>query len=246
MQFQEYVCSLPLLHHWSESWDTGGFYSEQLRILHQFLQRRLPERATLLETGAGNSTIMMLFLPPARLISIAPEKDLFDRIYEFCRTNNIPTNVLEAHIDGSQWVLPKLAAENRFYDPILDFALIDGSHSWPTCFIDLEYINAMLKRDGYLMIDDVQLHTVKEIARLLIEQSAFSLELDLGKSLIFRKVTSDRAFGGWWTQPYIVRRSNEYARYPNAYALGDFRNRHLAKIAHWLSKLPARFARSQV
>jgi hypothetical protein len=153
MDFQDYVRDLPLLHHWSGSWNTGGFSSEQLRALHQFLSNRMPESATLLETGAGNSTITMLFLSPAKLISIAPEQYLFDRIHAFCRANDIPTHALEAYFDGSQGVLPKLAADSRFSEPTLDFALVDGCHSWPKCFVDLEYSNTMLKRGGYLLVD---------------------------------------------------------------------------------------------
>ena len=88
--------------------------------------------------------------------------------------------------------MPRLAAEIRSSDPILDFALIDGCHGWPTSFVDLEYANSMLRQGGHLLIDDMQLHGQKEMARLLLEHPAFSLALDLGKSLIFRKQTAER------------------------------------------------------
>jgi hypothetical protein len=246
MELDQYLKSMPLLHSWDggTTWNSGGFSSEELGTLHQFLRSRLPEHATLLETGAGNSTIMMLFLQPARIISIAPDQELFGRIYEFCRMGGIPTNSLEVHVDGSQWVLPKLAADNRSLEPILDFALIDGCHSWPTCLVDLEYTNAMLKRDAFLLIDDVQLHSVKEMARLLTEHPDFSLALDLGKSLVFKKLTNDRNLGGWEEQPYIVRRGKEYMRYTNPYALHEFRARRLSNIAHLFgTRLPQRLQR---
>jgi hypothetical protein len=76
-------------------------------------------------------------------------------------------HAIEAHIDGSHWVLPRLAADNRTSDPILDFVLIDGCHGWPTSFVDLEYTNYMRRQGGYLMIDDVNLYAEKELARLL-------------------------------------------------------------------------------
>jgi len=81
--------------------------------------------------------------------------------------------------------LPRLAADNRASDPILDFVLIDGCHCWPTSFVDLEYTNNMLRQGGYLMIDDLNLYAEKELARLLSEHPAFSLALDLEKSLVF-------------------------------------------------------------
>jgi predicted O-methyltransferase YrrM len=126
----------------------------------------------------------MLFLQPARLISIAPDAQLFELIRGFCQKNGIADTAIEAHTDGSQWVLPRLAAENRTSDPILDLVLIDGCHGWPTLFVDLEYTNSMLRQGGYLMIDDVNLYVEKEMARLLSEHAAFSLALDLGKSLV--------------------------------------------------------------
>ena len=139
------------------------------------------------------------------------------------KKNGISYSAIEEHIDGSQWILPRLAADNRFSDPIVDFALIDGCHGWPTCFVDLEYTNSMLRQGGYLWIDDTELHAVKEMARFLAEQPSFSLVLDLGKSLVFQKPTGERQLGQWVEQPYIVRRSDEYARFPNPFAFRDLR-----------------------
>jgi len=185
----------------------------------------------------------MLFLHPERLISIAPDAQLFGQIRGFCQGNRISDDALDAHIDGSQWVLPRLAADNRNSDPILDFALIDGCHGWPTSFVDLEYTNSMLRQGGYLLIDDVQLHAEKEMARFLSEQTAFSLVLDLGKSLVFRKLTTDRHFGEWCEQPYVLRRTNQYRKLPNPFTLHDPLALNLTKAAHSISRLGQRASR---
>ncbi|MBV8226036.1 MAG: class I SAM-dependent methyltransferase [Verrucomicrobia bacterium] len=237
MLFEEYLHDIPLLHSWDDgaTWNAGGFDRPVLEKLFHFLRHGLPNNPVLLETGAGNSTIAMLFLQPARLISIAPDAQLFERIRRFCKKNGISDTAIEAHIDGSQWVLPRLAEDNRASDPILDFALIDGCHGWPTSFVDLEYTNSMLRQGGYLMIDDVHLHAEKEIARLLSEQAGFVLVLDLGKSLVFRKLTADRHLGEWVDQPYIVRRSREYAGLPNPFTLHDPLD--LSTMAHWMRRL---------
>ena len=243
MLFDEYLHEIPLLHSWDNgaTWNTGGFDRQVLEQLYHFLRDGLPNNPVLLETGAGNSTIAMLFLQPARLISIAPDAQLFERIRRFCQKNGISDIAIEAHIDGSQWILPRLAADNRASDPILDFALIDGCHGWPTSFVDLEYTNSMLRKGGYLMIDDVNLHAEKEMARLLSEQAAFALVLDLGKSLVFRKLTADRHLGEWVDQPYIVRRTKEYARLPNPFTLRDPPAlKRLIQMAHWMRRLPYR------
>ena len=220
MLLEEYLIELPLLHTWDcKSWNSGGFDSFDLQSLYNFLQIHLPANPVLLETGAGNSTIMMLFLLPEKLISIAPDADLFERIKYFCQINGISDVALEKYIDGSQWALPKIAQDNRLSEPILDFALIDGCHGYPTCCVDLEYINALLKQGGYLCIDDTQVHTVKEMAQFLIESPTFSLELDMHKFLVFKKLTAERHFGEFVDQPYIIKRSNKYSRFPNPYGI---------------------------
>jgi hypothetical protein len=86
VRFEEYLCALPMLHTWDggTTWNTGGFQREHLEVLHGFLKRELSSSPAILETGAGNSTIAMLFLAPGRLVSVAPERALFERIRTYC------------------------------------------------------------------------------------------------------------------------------------------------------------------
>ena len=79
----------------------------------------------------------------------------------------------------------------------------------------------MLKAGGYLLIEDTQLHSVKEMVRFLMEQPGFSLVLDLQKSLVIKKLPGERDFGEWTGQPYMVRRSDQYLRSPNMFSLHD-------------------------
>ena len=220
--FERFLSDLPLLHSWDGgiTWNTGGFNAEQLRMLIGFLQEKLPARPLVLETGAGCSTIAFLFLRPARVVSVAPSRDLFARIREYCQQQGLATSVLDCHVGLSEWVLPRLAVSSEA-PAWLDFALIDGGHGWPTPFLDFFYATHMLKQGGYIMVDDVQLHSVKELARLLAQQPGFELALDLRKSLLFRKTTEDRSLPDWTGQPYIVQRSEQIGRRPDPFALGN-------------------------
>jgi hypothetical protein len=197
--FSEYLSRLPLLHSWDcgKTWNSGGFQAEHLSKLYRFLKENLPPAPTLLETGAGNSTICLLFLNPARLISIAPEPSLFERIRSYCANHSISVASLDARASGSEWILPQMAIELGNQPPHLDFVLIDGCHNLPMVFVAFCYANYMLKTGGLIMIDDVHLQSVKELARMLSEQPDFRLELDLGKSLVFRRVTDCRRLGEW-------------------------------------------------
>jgi len=57
------------------------------------------------------------------------------------------------------------------------------------------------------MIDDVQLHSIKELARLMtLETASFRMRADLGKSLIFEKLTEDRFLPEWNRQNYLAAR----------------------------------------
>jgi GT2 family glycosyltransferase len=219
--FSAYLSNLPLLHSWDggASWNTGGFQPEHLANLYRLLREKLPPSPMLLETGAGNSTICLLFLHPRRLVSIAPEAALFDRIRAWCDEHSIPTDALDARVNGSEWELPQLALEMRDQPPQYDFALIDGCHNWPMVFVDFCYANHMLKAGGLIMVDDVNLHSVKELARMLSEHKDFSLELDLGKSLVFRRMSHARTLDEWTDIPYISRMTRIYSHARNPFSL---------------------------
>jgi hypothetical protein len=223
MSFDAFLNDLPLIHSWDggETWCLGGFDPDMLARIRDFIGARTPPGAVFLETGAGLSTITLLSLSPSRLISIAPDAALFARIEATCTRFGIPDTSLDARIDGSEWVLPELAKHYRESAPPLDFVLIDGCHGWPTAFVDLEYGNAMLKEGGYLLVDDGQLHSLKEMARLLSDHPAFSLVHDLGKALIFQKVLPDRHLGEWCAQPYIIDQTEAYSSQADIFSLAQ-------------------------
>ena len=221
MNINAFFSDIPHLHTWDNgaTWNTGGFFAHDLENLYSFAKANLPEGARILETGAGNSTICFLLLSPQRLVSIAPDAALFDRIRSYCDRTEISTTALDSCVDGSEWVLPKLAQEMRDQLPLFDFALIDGCHNWPMVFLDFFYTNYMLKTGGFLMIDDIQLHSIRELARMLSEQPEFQLERQIGKSLIFRRIADARILGEFDSIPYIARKTNEHARSGNPFSL---------------------------
>ncbi len=205
MRSSDYLLNLPKFHSWDggKTWNTGGFEASHLGSLLDFLCKHSCRH--IIETGAGNSTITFLLSGSERVVSIAPDVALFERIKSYCEANDIDTAHLRAILGYSQWELPKLAA-NAPAD--VDFALIDGHHGWPHVFVDFCYLNHMVHADGFIMIDDIQLHSVRELLNLLSEQPGYEIALDLGKAVVFRKVTANRFLPEWKQQPYIARRSN--------------------------------------
>jgi hypothetical protein len=203
MNFTYFAHNPPKFHFWDGKWTEGGFNTYHLEAIYNFCQAHGPQAPTILETGAGNSTVCFLHLKPARLISIAPDQVLFDRIMKYCAHEEVDDSPLEAVVEGSEWTLPRLAsAPDR---PELDFALIDGCHGFPMVMIDFFYIDIMLKKGGFLFVDDIELHSVAELCRLLSYQTNdFRLAADLGKLQVFEKCSDAPTLGSWGMQPYIV------------------------------------------
>ena len=218
-----FLKEIPNLHTWDNgaTWNTGGFQESHLRLLLDFLSEALSGGgSTTLETGAGNTTILFLLLEPKKHIAIAPDNDLFLRIKEYCQTSTISTDALECIVEGSESTLPRLVSEQNENLDLLDFALIDGCHNFPMVFIDFFYINKLLKIGGYLMVDDLQLHSVKELYRMLSMQPGWEKVLDLGKAAVFRKVTiGAQDLGDWNGSPYIVEKTNEYTKLENPFLI---------------------------
>lgn len=207
---KNHLNSVPNLHSWDDgvTWNHGGFDAFMLNELYDFIASRLGGGFSALETGAGNSTIMFLNLNPSSLISIAPDDSLFHRINSYCNENMVSTLNLKKYVDYSEWVLPIIAATYRNDYPPLDIALLDGGHNFTDVFVDFFYINHLLKKGGYLILDDVQLEPVSVLVSLLSEQPNFKLELDLKKTKIFSRTDSQRLFPDWGGSPYITNKLN--------------------------------------
>lgn len=205
----------PLLHYWpnQKQWNTGGFSGPSLRELHALVLREAGERPRICETGAGNTTIAMLLAQPAELVSIAPRQDLFDRILAYCDSRGISTTSLTPCIERSEVALPPLAAREIAADTWFDVGIIDGGHGWPTVFVDFCYLHAILRPRGLLLVDDIQLHSVGELARFLQEDPGVELvqTLEGGKALVFRKLRDQRFLPDFGGQPYIQRMSRRDA-----------------------------------
>jgi hypothetical protein len=204
MDVRTYFQDIPLIHTWDggKTWNSGGFDRRTLEQIVSLICENF-EHPRIIETGAGNSTISFLLCNPKEIISICHDQELYDRITNYCRSQTIPTKPLRTFAERSELALPRIAASG----PQFDFALIDGGHGWPSVFVDFCYVNAMMKRNSIIMIDDVQLYSICELANWLSEQPDFTLVKQFPKSLAFRKNTDEPVVSDFGQQPYITRKS---------------------------------------
>ena len=110
-KLEELLSNIPNLHTWDggNSWNPGGFGPNHLKSLFSLCES-IPQRRVI-ETGAGNSTIVFLLSDPAYLVSIAPDTSLFERIQEYCRAAGISTAALDDRHTCSELILPRFAAD---------------------------------------------------------------------------------------------------------------------------------------
>lgn len=168
----------------------------------QWMTEHLPENAVTLETGCGYSTIAFMICG-TRHVAIAPDYQQHGRIVRWCEAQGVSCANLQLLNARSQDVLPGLKL------PPLDLVLIDGCHAFPAPFLDWYYAAEKVKQGGYLVIDDCQLVTGRILAEfLLAEKSRWAPEPWLGKTAIFRRITSEPVVEGleWIDQPYCAER----------------------------------------
>jgi hypothetical protein len=226
MDFEAYLANLPMLHTWDygKTWNTGGFSAEQLRTLHGVVTDHFGGRPVkVIETGAGNSTIMFLHLPLESLVSVAPAESLRDRILTYCTAEGVDVSKLDFRVARSELELAKmvLGSEKPGWGappgrPRFDVALIDGGHGWPTVFVDFCYLNMMLREGSLLLLDDVQLYSVAELSRLLQQQPGFELAHDLVKLQVWRKTDDEPFLPEHSSEPYILEMTRQASAAPAA------------------------------
>jgi hypothetical protein len=174
------------------TWSTGGFLGPDLLWLFEFC-REFPH-PRIIETGAGCSTLLFLFADPRVVRSVAPDQGLHDRILDNARRMKVSTRPLHFTVGRSEDVRPKWSRKYR-----IDVALIDGGHGWPSPMVDFCYLNRMLETGGILLIDDLQLHSIGELARFLTRQPGWQVvgRAPNRRTIALWKLTSTDSMGDY-------------------------------------------------
>jgi methyltransferase family protein len=197
----------PLLHTWDggKTWSTGGFQGPDLVWIAELCAPY--GSASVAETGAGCSTLAFLTATDGPVMTIAPDQELHQRILAAAMDYEIGVDSWTFLDERSEVALPKLAADQIR----VDVALIDGGHGWPTPFVDFCYLNQMMMTGSTLILDDLQLYSVGELARLLVRQWQWERVSDgpSRKTIALRKMTDEPYLSDWGGQPYIVDRSSD-------------------------------------
>jgi predicted O-methyltransferase YrrM len=83
-------------------------------------------------------------------------------------------DLVEFHARGSEIALPGLLAEGRTFD----LAFVDGNHRFDAVFVDLVYLDRLVRPGGVVLVDDHQLPSVRHAARFCTSNLGWTLEED--------------------------------------------------------------------
>lgn len=87
-------------------------------------------------------------------------------------------DIIEFYNLPSHIALPQLEVQKRS----IDFAFIDGNHLYDYAMIDFFYIDRLLRVGGIIVLDDVNMKSIKKLCRYIITNRAYTL-LDYWGSL---------------------------------------------------------------
>jgi precorrin-6B methylase 2 len=172
-----------------------------------FLDQHLLPGMKTLEVGAGSSTIAFAIKGTQHTCVIPDEKQV-RRIREYCDLHQISLVDVTFLVEKSQYALPKIVQRN------FDCILIDGSHGFPTPFVDWYYSADILKIGGMLIIDDLHIWTCSTLAEFLNEAQEWRTVKETGRTAIFMKTGDGSQHKEWDRQSYVLHRSRGTALLP--------------------------------
>lgn len=156
----------------------------------RYIQETIEPGSATLETGCGRSTVLFAMLS-CRHTYIDPCPGIIDRLKDFCQEKKVQTGTLFGYEGRSEDELP-------FLDRDLDFVLLDGRHAFPTPIVDFSYAGAMLKTGGRLMLDDVDIWSVKLLHQFLSHDLNWELvAAPTSRQVVYKKL-GEGTFTNYW------------------------------------------------
>lgn len=191
MEIQKLLKDNPSFHVWEDGSPANFGVPDKVVI---YLLGKLKPGLVTLETGSGKSTFAFL-MAGCKHISIAPDPGEEMRIRQYCEGNAIKTDFTFI-ADSSADVLPALIKTI----PALDFVFIDGAHRYPYAEIDYHFTEKKLRIGGYMVVDDVQLPSVRNLFRFLKKEKNWELDTVIGKTAFFVKTGEEVLVNDWQNQ----------------------------------------------
>ena len=185
---------------------SGSFSNKILKEIERILPPHVENSA---ETGCGKSTILFSNISNNHTVFTVDDSEYENSSIKFfteCPLTNM--HKIKTVFGSTQQTL-KEYSEHTMYDVVL----LDGPHGYP--FPDFEYLifYPLIKENGYLIIDDIQIPTIGRMADIIAEDLMWDLIAIIETTAIFQR-TKEETFNdkedGWFEQMYNRRRSPWY------------------------------------
>ena len=151
--------------------------------MFEWMNANVKKGTKTLETGAGLSTIAFGMVGTEH-VAIDPTPGLWDRIKNHANLFGLKMENTEFIGERSEYLLPSMTHDKESFDLII----LDGSHTFPTPFVDWFYMAQFLKVGGILFLDDAW---KLPVCRFLMDWMLRAPEWEgierVGRAHVFRK-----------------------------------------------------------
>ncbi len=180
-----------------QTWhDSGPLSDSVLKAIADHCQEIGPIENSL-ETGAGKSTLFFSQISQNHVVFAINVGDSLSRVRE---SSLFDTDCVEIVEGPTQQTLPAYTFTKK-----VQVALIDGPHGYPFPELEYYYIYQYLDTNGLLIIDDINIPSIKNMAEFLKKDEMFEWSGTVGKTAFFKRTAAplfDPLGDGWWDQGY--------------------------------------------
>jgi len=159
------------------------------------------------ETGAGKSTLFFSHISQNHTVFTTDVSNSLSQVKGSPLFNSSSVEIIEG---PTQLTLPAYEFSKK-----IQVALIDGPHGYPFPELEYYYIYQHIDLGGLLIIDDINIPSIKNMTEVLKKDEMFECLGTLGKTIFFKRTSAtlfDPLGDGWWEQGYnkpFLNKSNK-------------------------------------
>lgn len=150
-----------------------------------------------IETGAGKSTLFFSQISSRHTVFAI---DIGKSLTKVRESDFLKPDVVEFIEGPTQLTIPSYKFTEK-----LDLVLIDGPHGYPFPDLEYYYFYPHISAGGLLIIDDINIPTIKRMVEIIKCDDMFDCIEVIGKTMILRRTKAplfDPLADGWWDQQY--------------------------------------------
>jgi len=160
------------------------------------------------ETGAGKTTVLLSHLADHHLCFTCDDREVpWQKRSNLDFVQNCPLfrfDKITFVLGPTQRTLPSYK-----FSHMIDVALIDGAHGYPFPEMDYYFFYPHLRAGALLIVDDINIPTIRRLAQFLSEDEMFEQIHVEGNTAFFRRTTAETfnpEGDGWTLQRFNVNR----------------------------------------